>query len=57
MAELERMKSDEKMYKAFANLQASTEKALGLTYRSVNCIEKSLTMVPGNIPPGAVLGD
>ncbi|KAF8806065.1 hypothetical protein BYT27DRAFT_7212358 [Phlegmacium glaucopus] len=32
MAELERMKSDERMYKAFANLQAFTEYTLGSAY-------------------------
>ncbi|KAF8802329.1 hypothetical protein BYT27DRAFT_7215423 [Phlegmacium glaucopus] len=39
ISELERMKSDEKMYKAFANLQASTEQALRTAYKSVRNID------------------
>ena len=43
IAELERMKSEEKTFKAFNNLQASTEKSLALLYKSVNEIESTLT--------------
>ncbi|KAF8808213.1 hypothetical protein BYT27DRAFT_7256725 [Phlegmacium glaucopus] len=35
MIELERLKSDEKMHKAFANLQVSTEQALKRAYNSM----------------------
>ena len=35
MAELEKLKADERMYKAFTSLQASTEKALQKAYKSV----------------------
>ncbi|KAF8813245.1 hypothetical protein BYT27DRAFT_7251131 [Phlegmacium glaucopus] len=53
MAELERMKSDERMYKAFANLQAFTEYTLGSAYDQVRNIETSLTTDPGNSGSGA----
>jgi len=43
IAELERMTSNEKMFKGFRNLQASTEKSLALLYRSVNEIESPVT--------------
>jgi len=43
IAKLERMKSNEKMFKGFSNLQASTEKSLALLYRSVNEIESPMT--------------
>lgn len=35
MAELERMKPDERMYKSYATLQASTETALERAYKLV----------------------
>ena len=44
IAKLERMKSDKKMFKAFSNLQASTENSLALLYRSVNEIESPVDM-------------
>jgi histidinol dehydrogenase len=39
MAELEKVKSDEKMQKAFANLQVSTEQALKKAYDSIRKIQ------------------
>ncbi|KAF8809687.1 hypothetical protein BYT27DRAFT_7254402 [Phlegmacium glaucopus] len=39
MAELERLKSDEKMHKAFANLQVLTEQALERAYNSIKQAE------------------
>lgn len=43
MAEIERLKSDEKMYKSFGNLRISIEKALGRSFDEVKNIEGSLT--------------
>jgi hypothetical protein len=40
MAELERLKSDEKMHKAFVNLQVSTEQALEKAYKSIRQVER-----------------
>ena len=39
MAELERLKADERMFRAFAIQQASTEKALEKAYKSVKDLE------------------
>ncbi|KAF8806362.1 hypothetical protein BYT27DRAFT_7257100 [Phlegmacium glaucopus] len=41
MAELERVKTDQKMYKAFVTLQGSTEKTLAMAYKSVKIIEST----------------
>ncbi|KAF8799850.1 hypothetical protein BYT27DRAFT_7217388 [Phlegmacium glaucopus] len=41
MAELERVKTDQKMYKAFITLQGSTEKTLTMAYKSVKVIEST----------------
>ena len=43
MAEIERLKSDEKMYKSFGNLKISVEKALGRYFDDVKDIEVSMT--------------
>jgi hypothetical protein len=43
MAECEKLKADEKMYKSFANLKFLTEKALAKFYDEVNDIERSVT--------------
>jgi hypothetical protein len=40
MAEIEKMKADEKAYKSFAKLAASTEKALENSYDVVQEVEK-----------------
>ena len=40
MAELEKLKSDEKMYKSFGNLKISTEKALEGGYNNVKDIDR-----------------
>lgn len=40
MAELERMKSDEKMHKAFANIQLSTQQALERAYNLIREVEQ-----------------
>ena len=39
MAELEKLMADDWMFKAFANLQASMEKALERAYKSVKDME------------------
>jgi hypothetical protein len=39
MSEVERSKSDEKMHKAFANVQISTEQALERAYLSLRALE------------------
>jgi len=41
MAELERVKRDQKMYKAFANLEASTKKTLEMAFSSISIIDNS----------------
>ena len=41
MAKLERLKSDEKMYKAFKNLDTSTEDILQKTLQTIKEIEES----------------
>jgi len=43
MAEMERLKSDERMYKSFGNLKISVEKALERYYDDVRDIEGSVT--------------
>ena len=40
MAEVERMKVDEKMYKAFTNAQISSQQALERAYNSIRELEK-----------------
>jgi hypothetical protein len=40
MAEMERLKADEKMYKAFATVQAKTKSALQKALDSLNEIER-----------------
>jgi hypothetical protein len=40
MAEVERLKADEKLHKAFANVQISTQQALERAYNSIREIEK-----------------
>jgi hypothetical protein len=40
MAEMERLKADEKGFKAFVSLQARTKKALEKAYSSVRNIER-----------------
>jgi chaperonin cofactor prefoldin len=47
MAELEKLKSDEKMYKSFGNLKISIEKALEGSYNDVKDIEGSATSETG----------
>jgi len=42
MAEIERLKSDEKMYKSFRNLKISVQKALGRYFDDVKDIEGSV---------------
>jgi hypothetical protein len=39
MAEVERLKADERMHKGFANVQKSTEQALERAYHSVRALE------------------
>ena len=41
MAELERLKSDEEMYKAFKNVDTSTENTLQKTLQTIKVIEQS----------------
>jgi hypothetical protein len=43
MAEIERLKSDKKMYKSFGNLKISIEKALGRCFDNVKEIEGLVT--------------
>jgi hypothetical protein len=43
MAEIERLKSDEMMYKSFSNLKIPVEKALGECFNDVKEIEGSVT--------------
>ena len=40
MAEVERLKADEKLHKGFANFKISTEEALERAYISIREIEK-----------------
>lgn len=40
MAEVERMKVDEKMHKAFTNAQISSQQALERAYNSIREVEK-----------------
>jgi hypothetical protein len=40
MAEMERLMADEKMFKAFASLQARTKKALGKALNSLKEVEQ-----------------
>ena len=40
MAEVERLKADEKLHKVFANIQISTQQALERAYNSIREIEK-----------------
>jgi len=42
IAEIERLKSDKKMYKSFGNLKISVEKALGRYFDDVKDIEGSV---------------
>jgi hypothetical protein len=51
MAELEKLKADEKMHKAFVSLQATTEKALKKAYDSVRDLKKKADTGP---EPGPV---
>lgn len=39
MAELERLKGDKKMYRAFASLESSTRTTLEMAYKTINSIE------------------
>jgi len=39
MAELERVKRDQMMYKAFASLENSTKKTLEMAFKSISAIE------------------
>ena len=48
MAELERLKSDKKMYKAFKNLETSMEDTLQKTLQTVKEIEESLATIPAD---------
>ena len=41
MAELERVKRDKMMYKAFASLEGSTKKTLEMAYKSISSIDDS----------------
>ena len=53
MAELERLKLDEKMYKAFKNLDASTENTLQKTVQTIKAIEESWATGTGDNEQGA----
>jgi hypothetical protein len=39
MAEMERVKRDQFMYKAFTNLEVSTKKTLEMAYKSISVID------------------
>jgi hypothetical protein len=41
MAELEGIKAEQKMYKAFTSLQSSTETTLQMAYQSIKVIEST----------------
>jgi hypothetical protein len=41
MAELERVKSDQKMYKAFSSFQESVENTLEMAYKTIKDIDSS----------------
>jgi len=41
MAELERVKRDQKMYKAFANLEVSTKKTLEMAFNTIGAVDNS----------------
>jgi hypothetical protein len=43
MAEIKKLKLNEKMYKSFGNLKISVEKALGRCFNDVKEIEESVT--------------
>jgi hypothetical protein len=43
MAEMERLKSHEMMYRSFGNLKISVEKALGRFFDDVKNVEESVT--------------
>jgi hypothetical protein len=43
MAEMERLKADEKSFKAFATLEATTKKALGKALDSLKQVEQEST--------------
>jgi hypothetical protein len=57
MAEFEKLKSDEKLYKSFANLKSSLEKVLESSYNAVNNIEKSLESGRSGSTAGTGLND
>jgi hypothetical protein len=48
MAEMERVKRDQKMYKAFTSLEGSTKKTLETSYMSICAIEKGSSDVLKN---------
>ena len=48
MAKLERLKSDEKMYKAIKNLETSTEDTLQKTLQTIKEIKESLATIPAD---------
>jgi hypothetical protein len=50
MAELEKLKADERMYKAFASLQASTQMALQKAYKSVRDMKEKTDSGPDTGP-------
>lgn len=56
MAELEKIKSDEKMYKAFKNLDASTENALQKALQIIKKIEESPATGSGDTEQGVTEG-
>jgi hypothetical protein len=43
MAELERVKRDQKMYTAFASLDVSTKKTLQMAYDTISAIDGAVT--------------
>ena len=48
MVELERLKSDKKMYKAFKNPETSTEDTLQKTLQTIKEIEESSATIPAD---------
>jgi len=57
MAEFEKLKADEKLYKSFANLKGSIEKVLESSFNTVNNIEKSLESGGSGSTAGTGLND
>jgi hypothetical protein len=43
MAELERVKRDQKMYTAFASLEVSTKMTLQMAYNTISAIDGAVT--------------